>query len=28
MKELVDRSAEKANIIRMGLSDIYHPKEG
>jgi hypothetical protein len=23
-----DRSAEKANIIRMGLSDIYNPKEG
>jgi hypothetical protein len=22
------RSAEKANIIRMGLSDIYNPKEG
>jgi hypothetical protein len=22
------RSTEKANIIRMGLSDIYNPKEG
>jgi len=22
------RSAEKANIIRMGLSNIYNPKEG